>query len=519
VVALTAEARRIGRLVAATALCLYIATAGGNLGSSDAVFTYEVTKSLVTEGSVGVAYNVKDSELHRGLDGRFYSPFGIGQSVFNIPFFVAGRALRAWLPLRLGTPEALDKAVVAMGNTVAAAGVVWVVFLLAWRLSGDLRAAMSTALAVGFGTLLWPYAKLGFNAPLTTWCLSGGVYLAWTGVGLASTARLAGAGALIAGAFLTRHEAMLAAPVVALWIVTGRPGWRQRLTGVTWFGLPLVLALVFWCWYNAIRFGDPLNTGYADDPTVGATDSLVGGLYGLLFSPGRSLFVYTPLVVAGLVMFPALARADRGLAYLNGGLSLAFLAFYASLSSWEGGRSYGPRYLVPILPLLVLPVVFALRSAQGVGRRAVTGLVALSVIVQVPGVLVNFSAVELAYARIHHESHPRSRASSWASSGLVLNATHALSAVPENIRLVASGTGPALVAAGERDELPTRLAFSLAFWWLYLFYLGAVSAPAAVLLGAAPVAVAGWLLRHVRRRGATSPALPTASGSDPPARG
>ena len=42
--------------------------------------------------------------------------------------------------------------------------------------------------------------------------------------------------------------------------------------------------------------------------------------------------------------------------------------------------------------------------------------------------------------------------------------------------------------AGRDDpEFSQRLDFSLDFWWLYLYYLGAISAPVAVALGAAPL--------------------------------
>ena len=177
---MTSESRRAARLTAVAALCIYIATAGGGLTTVDAVMTYEVTKNLVTRGST--AFDVVGLNHHRGVDGRYYSPFGIGQSIFNIPFYLTGRAAHQRLGVRIGRSETIDKAAVSLGNTLAAAGVVWVVYLFAWRLSGSLVAARRTALALGFGTLVWPYSKFGFNAALTSWCLIAGMYSAWVGV-------------------------------------------------------------------------------------------------------------------------------------------------------------------------------------------------------------------------------------------------------------------------------------------------------------------------------------------------
>jgi hypothetical protein len=140
---------------------VYVATAGGGLATTDAVFTYEITKSLVTEGSVAASYNVKNAEEHRDVDGRYYSPFGIGQSLFNIPFFVRGGVLRRGLSLDFAPPDMIDKAAVAMGNTVATSAAVWVFFLFAWRLTGHLRAAGTAALLFAVATMMWPYEGSG----------------------------------------------------------------------------------------------------------------------------------------------------------------------------------------------------------------------------------------------------------------------------------------------------------------------------------------------------------------------
>ena len=111
---MTSESRRAARLTAVAALCIYIATAGGGLTTVDAVMTYEVTKNLVTRGST--AFDVVGLNHHRGVDGRYYSPFGIGQSIFNIPFYLAGRAAHQRLGVRIGRSETIDKAAVALGN-------------------------------------------------------------------------------------------------------------------------------------------------------------------------------------------------------------------------------------------------------------------------------------------------------------------------------------------------------------------------------------------------------------------
>ena len=59
-------------------------------------------------------------------------------------------------------------------------------------------------------------------------------------------------------------------------------------------GLPVVAAVLVTLYYNDVRFGNPLDTGYLRDDTLGI-GSFWAGLAGLLFSPGRSVFLYSPI--------------------------------------------------------------------------------------------------------------------------------------------------------------------------------------------------------------------------------
>ena len=511
-------------LVGLIALCVYVATAGGSLSSSDGVMTYEVTKSIVTEGSVAASFDVFSWEPHRGVDGRFYSPFGIGQSIFNIPFYLVGRTARQVLGITLGKPDSIEKAAVAMSSAVAAAGAVWVVFLFAFRISGQIGAATLTALTLAFATLLWPYAKFGFNAPLTAWCLTGGAYATWLGlrtegnweieksgnreIGTAPNFpitrlpnyQILWGGLWFACAFLTRHEMALAGVAALVWVnfeSRGRP--RVLLQRLAWLGTPLAVALGLWLWHNAARFGDPLNTGNAGDPVIRFDSPILAGMYGLLLSPGRSLFIYTPIAIAGLASLSELIRRDRSLTWFITALLGTFLILYAALPNWEGSRGYGPRYLVPLVPLMVLPLACLYATARRWRRTVLLGLTGLSVAVQIPGVLVDFSKVSVAYGREMGVYDRQARLYTWPASGLALNIRAASVAVPENARYLLRGERPAVSQDAPTDDrdFSQQFAFSLDFWWLYLYYLGAISALVALAAGALPLAVAAALARTI----------------------
>ena len=63
-------------------------------------------------------------------------------------------------------------------------------------------------------------------------------------------------------------------------------------------------------YYNAVRFGNPLDTGYLRDQTAGF-GSVWAGALGLIVSPGGSVFLYSPLLVLGVIALVELGRDDR----------------------------------------------------------------------------------------------------------------------------------------------------------------------------------------------------------------
>lgn len=515
------RARAVGRWLFAFTLSAYLATAGGSMATDP--MSYEVARSLVEHGSVALSYQVLGLEAHRGIDGRYYAPYGIGHALYNVPFYLVGRALERWTGLDVRKPEAVRKAVVVLGSAVAAAATVWVTFLFAHTVVSSVQAAVATALTLGFATLLWPYAKFGFNAPLATLCLVAGAFGGWRAAHGGGVGALFGAGAGVGGALLVRHELILGAlPVVALLWLAGRDASRTLFRRLCVFALPVVAAILVTFAYNAARFGNPLDTGYLRDETA-TFGSIQEGLVGLLFSPGRSLFLYSPVVLASVLLLPRLWRTHRAFVVLCAGEAAVLLLFYASLEYWDADRSYGPRYLVPALPFLVLPLAFwfdpggdGRRSHEKPSRRlaasdgepefrrrarlALSTLVALSVLVQVPGVLVDFSKVGYTPQVGYHSLEERRW--KWQLAGVALNTRAAVAAIPENFRYLAGTAVPPTIRPGQihSRDFSEQFAFSLDFWWLYLFYLGAISAPVAAGLGLLSFALAGACTWQLRRR-------------------
>ncbi len=158
------------------------------------------------------------------------------------------------------------------------AGLAAFVVFLAWWVPGRIgvtrwRDRLALAVLLGFSTQVWWVTTRGgvwHTGHLIALILS--LFLIAEMFGQRRAWLM---GVLVGMAFLTRAPVAFAAPMVALWLIPDAVpllpireavgGWLRRLPWREWvlLGLGLAPAVLFFFWYNEVRFGDPLESGYA----------------------------------------------------------------------------------------------------------------------------------------------------------------------------------------------------------------------------------------------------------------
>ena len=178
-------------------------------------------------------------------------------------------------------------------------------------------------------------------------------------------ALLWGSGFALAGAILAKPANAVLVPAFGLYAMAvwraQRLSLREASAALTRFAFPLVICFLFLVWLNWYRFGSIFETGY--EPHAFTSD-LLSGIYGLVFSFNKGIIFYAPLVVLAPVGIGLMVRAHREEAALIVLASLSYVSLFAKFYDWGAGWSWGPRYLVPILPLLMLPVARAMAAAR-----------------------------------------------------------------------------------------------------------------------------------------------------------
>ena len=381
-------------------LLLYWSTYSGLLHAVDELSALSVTDSLLVSGSLETPQMEWDQQRTPpqnifGPDGGLYSKKSIGPSLMALPFYALGKELDGW--------GAVQLALLANALVCAATAVI---FLQIGRGLGLAEGhALTGALLVGIATPLLPYARTLFSEPLAALGLALALFGALTerrntGARLSPLPVLA-AGAGISLLILAKFSNLVAAPFFALylavvWFAALRAVPRQtRLYRALLFGASAGLGLAITVAYNWLRFRTLL--GFPLEPYELFNTPLLTGLAGQLFSPGKGLFWYMPLAWLVLLSAGWWRREQRWWdAALALSVTAALLVVYALWYDWPGGRAWGPRMVVVVVPavaLLALPALADLgkRSGRGV---LVTAIVTLSILVQLPGVLVNFEQQE-----------------------------------------------------------------------------------------------------------------------------
>jgi hypothetical protein len=133
--------------------------------------------------------------------------------------------------------------------------------------------------------------------------------------------------------------------------------------------LPGLLAI----YYNYSCFETPLPVGYFYSELytdlhytgfLSLTYPKPDAIWGLTFSPFRGLFYLSPFLLLALPGFWAMARQrdHRAEWWLCLWAVVSFFSFNSSSAMWWAGYSVGPGYLPPMLPYLVVPIVYSLRD-------------------------------------------------------------------------------------------------------------------------------------------------------------
>ncbi len=320
-------------------LLFYGITARGKLQASDEAAVFASGISLATSGHLAID-QLRPLQAHvnigaEGPDGHLYTKYFPG-NVFTValiykltaraddqPYIwsieIAPSATGAWWALRVNAFWG------ALGMTA-------LLFLV--RRYFGWRTAIITVVLIGTCSDWW-YQSRGLYSEVA----AGALLIASMHFALSdSPYRSAAALAL---SILFRPTNLIAAP---FWMIASWHKGKSALSAFVIMGSLALLAI-----YNWARFGSPLNFGY---PEGNLNVPFLTGLHAMFLSPGRSLFVYSPILLLAIPGIWIFFKRDRRLTVLCLFVVLGYAAVVASWGPLGWGLSWGMRLMTPILPVL-----------------------------------------------------------------------------------------------------------------------------------------------------------------------
>ncbi|MCH9022471.1 MAG: hypothetical protein IID32_06875 [Planctomycetes bacterium] len=372
-------------LFASVVVLAFICTSGKL--SWDSAVKLKVTESIVEHGDFQARISPDEIGYYDTFlteDGqRFTRYWGIGQSVIFIPSYFVAREL-----LGLASDH-LVRSFVSFTVYPVTLGLIAVVFFLLLREFGFAqKTCFIFSFLLIFSTGLWALAEEsadGIHVALTL------LITAWTlrRYQLTGTLKyLIGSAFALMFTFLIRSDTLpsvLCFMGLTLYFIHQHRTKHQKRTWMPHllYGGILLIAPAIEVAYNLYRFGHPV-VSYSREYSF---SQLITGLNGLLFSPGKSIFIYNPVILLAIPGFVLLWRQHRSWAVT---VLLGFsgcLLLHSAIENFHGNYSWGPRYLSIYLPFLMLAVIFYVTHPQSkipvVKRTLVIFLMGCSLLVQV----------------------------------------------------------------------------------------------------------------------------------------
>jgi hypothetical protein len=376
---------RLARAIFVTTLAFYLLTSGREPPWGDANVQYMAAESMLRRGAIDIPKAWPD-DLAPDADGKFYSVYPLLTSAVQLPGLALYEAGVAASPPARGLLKPLTSHLACS----AFGALTCVLFFYLCRQRRLSRHAASVATAVlAFGTSVWVYAHYSYSEAAQT-AMFTGLVLFTLRLDEEPTPRNARWFGLFAGLlFSTKYifaPGIAGAVVFLAW--RHRAAWRDRLRLVPHAALTAAPWLIAALVYNYLCWGSPTGTGYAAYFDSLFHENPLWRLWGMFLSPGKSLFLYSPPLVLGLVAIPALRRAHGAACLAVLAIGVPVLLVYSRYFS-NGDWAWGPRFAIFIVPGLALGfavLIDAWLARPTRLRRAVLAVViALGVAVQLLG--------------------------------------------------------------------------------------------------------------------------------------
>jgi hypothetical protein len=236
-----------------------------------------------------------------------------------------------------------------------------VFFLISKSYGFSIRTSLILTFLFGLSTVVWAYSQTSLSSVPTTFFLLSGFFYYRKFQQSNSHFHIVLTGILFGVSFLTRNDMILIFIPFFIFLLLTIIRKSSKFKISLSFVIPLISSYIIHKIIEYVRVGP---TDYAPTVTtlpsswVSAANSspYFLNLFGILFSPGAGLFIYTPILFTSFVGFFDFYKKNKSDCILILSFVSIFVLFYSAGNYWHGFNGWGPRYLLPIVAFIILPL-------------------------------------------------------------------------------------------------------------------------------------------------------------------
>ena len=335
---------------------IFLLTAKGHIEIADTEYSIRTALSIVENGTLlidppdpsAIKINFPDS----GIANKIYSPYGIGLSLIFIPIVIICKILSLLTQIEL---RLLLNFLISFYNIPFALLGLFFFQKIVLQLGASKVRSIFMTFCLGICTCYWKYTVTDFSEIVQA-CFLLAIILTLLEKKEYMWYRLSFYYSILV---LLKLTYFVFFPFIIIFFITeniknnNKKILRNFLKSASFF-IPTCILIAL---LNFFRFNNIFESGYGSVIKF-STDYLVRDWFAYLFSYERGVLTFNPILIltlAGFFYIPAKYRRPMMIIGLTTFIWFITMCLWVS---WQGGYCWGNRLLVPIVPLLLLPMVF-----------------------------------------------------------------------------------------------------------------------------------------------------------------
>ncbi len=375
----------------------------GNFDLSDSV--NEIKAGALSGPFEVIATEIERLSLQQGL---VYSKFGLAQILIGATFYGLGLIIISIFPF---LPH--DYVLVyffSLQNVILVALISCIFFMVLKVLSLNNKGALFLTLCLSFSTIFFTYAvKSGFGEPLAALSILLCFYYLLQYDKVKKTSLLIFAGFFTGFLLLTKIYTLLVYPgilVLLLLVISHDKNFNYIVRRLLNFSLGFFVPVCIFFIFNYIRFDNIFQTGYSVRGSEGTISTElvpqfiygVISLYKILLSPGKGVLIFNPIILLSFIALKKMYILNKKTFYFYVTTLIPYLIFFSFSSHWASYGAWGARYFIPVIPIMIIPVIFLFDQKENnfklKSNKLLCFLFFSGVLIQLPSIIMNYSAFE-----------------------------------------------------------------------------------------------------------------------------